>query len=382
MNGPAFEHILASLHEASLDDAHWPTASALIDEALGVHGNCMGLFDWHSQAEVQLFFVGFFFRGQRRLDLEREYYEDYFPLDERYARAQQFPASQPVHITHLYTEEELKNSVVYNDLATRMHAQDSINLRLDGPDGSTICWGINDPVDGNGWPSARLESIQRLLPHIRQYVRMRHALAAARALGASLTELLDTANAGIIQLDWRGRILEVNDRARNLLRTGDGLFDERGFLSARSPEDNTHLRALLKQALPLFKSQGVAGSVMVRRESGLPPLVLHINPVSRHETDLRIGPLAALVLVVDPMDRPRIDPARVEAALGLTGTESRVAALLAEGMSVRDIAAAMGRKESTIRSHVKHMFAKYHLSRQADLVRLVLSLTHFPPSRA
>ena len=61
--------------------------------------------------------------------------------------------------------------------------------------------------------------------------------------------------------------------------------------------------------------------------------------------------------------------------------ESRVAVLLAEGMNVREVAAATGRGESTIRSHVKHMFAKHGLSRQADLVRLVLSLAGAPESR-
>ena len=78
--------------------------------------------------------------------------------------------------------------------------------------------------------------------------------------------------------------------------------------------------------------------------------------------------------------RTRIDPAVAAAALGLTGMESRVAVLLAEGMNVREVAAATGRKESTIRSHVKHMFAKHQLSRQADLVRLVQSLGSAPKS--
>ena len=61
--------------------------------------------------------------------------------------------------------------------------------------------------------------------------------------------------------------------------------------------------------------------------------------------------------------------------------ESRVAVLLAEGKTVRDVAAATGRLESTIRTHVKHMFAKHRLSRQADLVRLVRSLAGVPKSR-
>ena len=113
---------------------------------------------------------------------------------------------------------------------------------------------------------------------------------------------------------------------------------------------------------------------MVRRTSALPPLVLHVNPVGRQETDERLWPVAALVLVVDPASQIRIDPAVAVSVLGLTRTESRVAVLLAKGMNVCEVAAATGRKESTIRSHGKNMFAKHGLSRQADLVRLVLSL--------
>ena len=74
----------------------------------------------------------------------------------------------------------------------------------------------------------------------------------------------------------------------------------------------------------------------------------------------------------------RIDPGVVASTLEFTAMESRVAALLAQGMSVRQIAAATGRKESTIRSHVKHMFSKHGLSRQAELVQLVLSLAGTP----
>ena len=35
----AFNRILASLYEATLDEALWPATSALIDEAVGLQGN-------------------------------------------------------------------------------------------------------------------------------------------------------------------------------------------------------------------------------------------------------------------------------------------------------------------------------------------------------
>ena len=201
------------------------------------------------------------------------------------------------------------------------------------------------------------------------------------ALSVSLAKLLDTTGLGIVQLDGRGRIVAPNDRARDLLRIGDGLFDEGGFLYARAPEDNANLQRLLTRALPPFGAQGAGGSTMVRRSSELPPLVLHVNPMDRQETDFHLWPVAALALVVDPASQTRIDPAVAAAALGLTGMEGRVAVLLAEGMNVREIAAATGRGESTIRSHVKHMFSKHGLSRQAELVRLVLSLAGAPKQR-
>ena len=371
--GEAFERILASMHEAALDDTRWSSASALIDDALGVHGNCLAFADLNSSKELQFLFVGVFFRGQRHHELEREYIEDYYSLDERVPRFGQVPDGKLHHITDLFTEEELKTSAVYNDYSIRMHAQNSINLRLDGPGGLSFCWGINDPVDGSNWSSARLGLIRRLLPHIRQYMRVRQALGSAGALGASLTEMLDTTGAGIIHLDRHGRIVEMNDGARDLLLTGDGLFDERGFLFARRPEDNAKLQGVLNRSLPPFGTQGVGGSTVVRRASAL-PLAVHVNPVDRQETDYGIWPVAALVLVVDPASRHRINPATAGAVLGLTKMESQVAVLLAEGRSVAQIAAAFGRKESTIRTHVKQMFSKLGLSRQVDLVRLVLSL--------
>ena len=371
--GETFERILGSLHEAALDRTRWPRASALIDEALRTHGSTLACGDGESEEDFRFHFMWVCHRGQRQQELERGWIETYYPVDERVPRLRRLPFDRLFPITDLYTEEELRTSEAYNMLRTHGHAGNAINVRLQGPDGSRIMWEVNDPVDGEGWSSAQLDTIRRLLPHLRQTVRVQQTLSGAAALGATLRELLDATGLGVLQLDARGRIVVANDRARDLLRTGDGLFDEKGFLFARAPRDNDDLQALLNRALPPFGAQGAGGSMILNRPGG--PLALHVNPVSRQETDFRAWPVAALVLVVDPASGARIDPAVAAAALNLTGMESRVAVLLTQGMSVGEIAAATGRKESTIRSHVKHMFAKHGISRQADLVRLVRSLT-------
>ena len=65
------------------------------------------------------------------------------------------------------------------------------------------------------------------------------------------------------------------------------------------------------------------------------------------------------------------------AVLGLTPPESRVAVGLAEGKSVRDIAKVTGLSEHTLYWHLKQIYQKLPISRQVDLVRLVLSIAEF-----
>ena len=377
----AFERILASLHEAALDPARWPGASALIDEALGTQGSTLTFGDGESEEDDRLYFFWTCHRGQRRRDLERLWFETYCPLDEGMSRIRRFPFNRLIPIADLYTEEERKSSESYNALRTLAHAGNAVHVRLAGPDSSRIMWQISDPVDGEGWSSAQRDWIRCLQPHVRQTVHVQQALASADALGATVTEMLDRTGLGIVQLDLRGRIAAANDRARDVLRAGDGLFDEGGFLFARRPEEQARLQALLARALPSFGAKGAGGSASISRSDGLPPLVLHVHPVGPQEADFQPWPVAALVLLVDPANGTAIDPAVAADALGLTRMESRVAVLLSQGMSVHQIAAATGRKESTIRSHVKHMFAKHGLSRQAQLVRLVRSLEGVPGIR-
>ncbi len=72
----AFERILASLYDARMEDTRWPATSALIDEACGLTGNAL-LVGEGPKNDIRVLFVGLYYRGQRRTDLEREYLKVY-----------------------------------------------------------------------------------------------------------------------------------------------------------------------------------------------------------------------------------------------------------------------------------------------------------------
>ena len=175
-----FARVLRSLYDAMLDDAHWPATSALIDEACGIKGNSLMVGEGPKD-DYRALFVGIYCRGQRRQDLEMEYLEVYHPTDERVPRVRRLPDSRLVHVSDLLTAEELTSSPTYNEALPRAKLQDGLKVRLDGPGNSRISWALGDPLARDGWGSAQVELIQRLLPHIRQFIRVRQALVGAEA---------------------------------------------------------------------------------------------------------------------------------------------------------------------------------------------------------
>ena len=116
----------------------------------------------------------------------------------------------------------------------------------------------------------------------------------------------------------------------------------------------------------------------LRRPSGATPLSLHVSPVGDAQSDYGARRAAALVQLVDPASRPRIDPVRVSAALGLTPAEGCVAALLAEGRSVRQTAAESGYRETYVRWLIQQLYKKQGVSGLVALMRQVLAVDALP----
>ena len=369
----AFDRILASLHRAALDDAHWLPTAALIEEAAGVAGNVLVAGEGLGDNE-RIHFARYHHRGQPRQDLVREYLDVHYPHDTGARRLMGLPDARLVHIPDLYTEDERKRSPVYNEFLPRVGLHKGLYARFDEPDGLRMVWGVSNPTAG-GWQADRLALIERLRPHIRHFVLVRQALEGAEAVAGGLASLLENRRIGVLYLDRRGRLLAANAPALSVLRRGDMLFDQGGTLHARRPAEDDRLQGLLGRALPQFGPAPPAGGSMTLRHSLRGAwLGLRVTPVGdadAHSGDRRV---AALALLVDPANRPRIDPQWVAEALGLTPSEARVAALLAEGRSVRDIAASAGHRESYVRSQLRDIYKKLGLPGQVALVRAVLGL--------
>ena len=279
----------------ALDDTRWSAATLLIEDARP--SNASGTRHRRRRSggrrrvlNARVHFARFLRRGESVQDLMREYFTVYHPIDEAMPRARRLPHGRLVHVRELYTEDELKTSVAYNEGLARLGGQNGLQTQMRGPDGTRIGWVISDPDRSRVWESAQVRFMERLLPHIRRSVIIRQTLAASEALGTGLAGLLDNDRIGVVQLDRGGRVLEANALALEILRRGDGLVEGDGTLDAVLPADRTRLRRLLARALPEFLGEAPGGgSMTVQRPSGRSRLGLHVMPVGEPASPVSSG---------------------------------------------------------------------------------------------
>lgn len=174
---------------------------------------------------------------------------------------------------------------------------------------------------------------------------------------------LSCSHLGLLFLDAHSYILSANDRAHAMLRAGDCVSNEDGVLSAPA-----RYRLELARCIRSVLSYGHEYATMLMT---LPPRHLPVSVVIRRYTDEKA---AAIVIVSDPtlpcIPRPDI----LRALYGLTDAEIRVACGVAKGYDPNEIARMHKITVNTVRTHLKRLFQKTGVKRQAELILILLTI--------
>lgn len=370
------EDTVEALLDAAYDDARWGDAFTAMDRLCGLNGGQFTHMAYNTEGVLEATFGACYIRGDPHDEIVADWVENYADTCENVPRVGTLPTWRLTHNEELFTQTEKRTSRMYNEFQPKYDCGDQLAVVVDRPSengrrNDYLMWTMANAT--RDWGGDKLERIRALLPHIRQAVRVRQELVATEAHAyADVTALLENAALGVVLLDRRGRIAAVNAPAQGMLRDGGGLHDWRGELRAGLAREDARLRRSVALALPGPVGVPVGAALSIRRPSGL-PLLVHVHPINVRRMDFGAERLAALVMIRDP-DAHRVDARLVADVLGLTPAESRVAALLAMGRSVREIARETGRAENTIRWTLKKALAKTDSARQAELVRLVMQL--------
>jgi len=183
--------------------------------------------------------------------------------------------------------------------------------------------------------------------------------------------LLDWLRAAVVITSRDGRVSYANAAAEELLRRGDVVTTVGGRIAAACPMGSDKLRTALRAAAqPGPRHAGWGTSVALPRSSQCRPVLVTVLPLPRRVSDLP-GDAGTVLFIDDPERRLPDDGGWLREMFGLTCAEARVAARLADGLSLAEIADEAGVQVNSVRFHVKRVLQKTATRRQAELVRLL-----------
>lgn len=217
-----------------------------------------------------------------------------------------------------------------------------------------------------------------LLPHLRQAVTISNMLDVRTIERAQMAETLDQLRCGVVLTDAEGRMLHANRSAEDMLRRGDPIRAVGGALQARVPSAARELRSAIRIAGEDEARVDKAGLAIRLIRPEAPPVFAHVLPMNGGNLRTRLSPAAVAAVFIGAVPDERDGANAMAAAYGLTPAETRVLASLLAGHTLAETAVGLGIAATTAKTHLKNIFLKTGVSRQADLIRL--SMQGIPPA--
>lgn len=188
---------------------------------------------------------------------------------------------------------------------------------------------------------------------------------------AIYSSVLQRLHVGVVIVDKQGRTSRASAVAGLILSKRDGLQIQAGRLRATNAVEDRALQAAIRAALQDVATGNVTNTrgLSLTKCSGARTLGVVICPVAG---PAGAGPVAA-VYVRDCDEALGVESDIVRQIFDLTPAEAAVTHRLAAGLSLEDAAASLAISRNTARAHLRSIFSKSGITRQTELVRLVLN---------
>jgi DNA-binding CsgD family transcriptional regulator len=212
-----------------------------------------------------------------------------------------------------------------------------------------------------------------LAPQMVQAALVSRRIAALEGIEHALHSAVGAKAQAFALIDQAGGVVHANGSFRTVLERRDGLMMRGRVL--------TDFVGGVDRAVAAVQDSGQGSAVLVRRRDVAPAYRLVLQPVSPRAAEARgfcWGKDGTVLVFLDDPDAERgaTPIAMLQQLFGLTPSEAMVAARIGAGEELETIALGMGVTISTVRTHLKAVFAKMGVSRQLAVALLVRGIPH------
>ncbi|WKA26882.1 helix-turn-helix transcriptional regulator [Bradyrhizobium roseum] len=362
-NRQRLSDLISAVYDAAIESSLWESAIERVAGFVGGAGGglfCKDVGAVHASIPYR---VGF------QMPLPVALFQQIYPAAEGHFLGD---LEQPIATTDLMSSGELTASELYRQWAEPQGLVDFLSAVVERSTISAAIFGVfrhqrNGVVDDHARRQMKL-----IAPHIRRAVLIGRMFEFKAAEVATFVDTLDGLSAGMYLVDANGRLIHANAAGHALLAESDILRCVSGRLVAREAQTDRALREVFAAAGQGDAALGTKGIAVPLSGSDGERYIAHALPLTsgaRRRAGV-VSTAAALFVRKASLAVPSASQA-IGSAFKLTPTELRVLMAIVEVGGVPEVASAFGIADTTVRTHVTHLFEKTGTSRQADLVKLV-----------
>jgi DNA-binding CsgD family transcriptional regulator len=259
---------------------------------------------------------------------------------------------------------------IYADFLASVNLRHTAAVGMRSGEDAHEVMGIMRHADQRPYGEREHALLRHWAPHLARANRMRHAsrrLATEAALGMAA---LDALAHCVAVLGPQCHVRYLNASAEAALAQSLGLAVAHGRLRCAEPAAQEQLARLVAAACGAGGLPRMAGALRLQADGAVP--VLQVLPLQA--THPLAAAWRAVPLALVTWRGSDASAARLQAALGLTAAEARLALYLAEGGTVKGFGMQHGTSWHTARTHLRNALRKTGCSGQAELVQRVLAL--------
>ncbi len=227
------------------------------------------------------------------------------------------------------------------------------------------------------WEEGDIRVINEMVPHFKRALNIHTEFTRLRLQQDALLNGLDRLVIGIILYDFNARPVYINPTAASIIKTHPALalIDNELVLSDEEANKNLHEAILNTAKVEPEDTWKQSIAIGVKHADSVAPLPLLITPMHAHLLTSKLSYEGARVAVFlsDPNQQQPISVDNLVSVYSLTPSEAQVAISIVNGQSIDEIAKNSSHSVHTIRCHLKATFKKMGVSRQSELIKLLLT---------
>jgi DNA-binding CsgD family transcriptional regulator len=359
----SFSQAVAGVYDASMDVERWADTLPLLAKIFGGRGAQISV----ASSPREIAFVRMWGWNEEEMARFVPAYLALTPTDPRLGLlAARYKA---MHCRQVVSDEVLRASEIYKQALGPGKIEYAMSFNVPVDQDMLCVLGLMRGPDSVPFTANDCEDFGRLAPHVVRAVTMHGTFQRCREELATVKALLDDVPLGMMVVD-DDELKVANLAARTLLGEGDAMHLQNGRLQGASRRGDIDLRDAVHEALN-GTDQAVGLTLPIDHAEPVRAVVRRLHPTSASMLGARNEAVA--LYVTDPRKPVETQDEILQRLFGLTAREASVLRVLVAGESLQGVATRLDIGIETVRSHLKHIMETTGASRQADLVRMVLS---------